>query len=178
MIITVSGPIGSGKTTVARALAGKFDLKHVSAGRAFRTMARERGLSLQEFSRLAEEDSSLDKEVDRRQVELVKDGRAVVDGRLSAHLIEDVDIRIWLKASLEERARRVAEREGIGYDLALEQTGAREKSEKKRYREIYNIDIDNLEPYDIVLNTELWDAENLIEVIASMVTSSMVWMKP
>lgn len=177
MIITVSGSIASGKTTVAEAMAERFNLRHISAGRVFRAMAKERGLSLQEFSRWAEEDYSLDREVDCRQVELARGGKAIVDGRLSAHLIENASIRIWLKASLEERARRVAEREGMSYRVALEETREREASERKRYLAIYNIDIDNLEPYDIVLNTELWDAKSLVEIIGTMVTSSLAWMK-
>ncbi len=178
MIITISGPIGSGKTTVAKALSEKFNLRHISAGKVFRDMAKERKMSLQEFSKLAEENPEIDREVDQRQIALAKNGNVVIDGRLSAHLIKDADLRIWLKASIEERARRVSMRENISYEVALKETLAREASEKKRYKEIYNIDIDNLEPYDVVLNTELWDAENIIEVITNMVTSSRIWMKP
>jgi len=178
MIITISGPIGSGKTTVAKALSEKFNLRHISAGKVFRDMAKERKMSLQEFSKLAVENPEIDREVDQRQIALAKNGNVVIDGRLSAHLIKDADLRIWLKASIEERARRVSMRENISYEVALKETLAREASEKKRYKEIYNIDIDNLEPYDVVLNTELWDAENIIEVITNMVTSSRIWMKP
>ncbi len=178
MIITISGPIGSGKTTIARALSERFKLNHISAGQVFRDMAEEHKMNLQKFSKLAEKNPEIDREVDRRQVALAKDGNVIVDGRLSAHLIKDADFKIWLKANIEERARRVSRRENIAYNVALKETLERENSERKRYREIYNIYIDNLEPYDVILNTELWDVESIIKVIINMVTSSKMWMKP
>ncbi len=169
MIITISGNIGSGKTTVAKALAERFNLRHISAGEVFRALAKEKGMSLEEFSKYAEDNPEIDRLVDAEQVKLAEEGNCVVDGRLSAFLIKKADLKIWLKASLEERARRVAAREGISYEEALQKTIVREESEKKRYREIYNIDIDNLDPYDVVLNTELWDAEATVEIISKMV---------
>lgn len=178
MIITISGPIGSGKTTIAIALSERFKLNHISAGYVFRSMAKEYKMNLREFSKLAEENPEIDKEVDRRQVALAKDDNVVIDGRLSAHLIKDADFKIWLKANIEERTRRVSIRENIVYEIALKETLERENSERKRYREIYNIYIDNLEPYDVVLNTELWDVESIINIIINIVTSSKMWMKP
>jgi cytidylate kinase len=170
MIITVGGPIGSGKTTVAQVLAKRFNLRHVSAGEVFRQMAKERGMNLGEFSRLAEEDHRLDREVDRRQIEMAKSGDAIVDGRLSGWMI-DADLKIWLKAPLEVRAKRVAEREGKDFEKALKETKEREKSESKRYKEIYSINIEDLSPYDVILNTHLWDAEGVIEIIEKIISS-------
>ena len=39
MLLTVSGPPGSGKSTNAAALADRFDLDHVSGGDIFRALA-------------------------------------------------------------------------------------------------------------------------------------------
>ncbi|WP_456474518.1 (d)CMP kinase [Candidatus Pyrohabitans sp.] len=172
MIVTVSGPIGSGKTTVARALASRFNLRHVSAGEVFRALAKERGMTLAEFSRYAEEHHEVDRLVDERQVELAKSGDAVVDGRLTAWLLPEAEIKIWLKAPLEVRAERVARREGIEYERALEETKMREESEARRYREIYGIRIEDLSPYDIVLNTGLYEAEDVIEIISLCISLS------
>jgi len=173
MIVTISGPIGSGKTTVAEAVARTFNLTHLSAGRIFRQMAEEKGMSLQEFSALAEQDHSFDKEVDARQKEEASRGNCVVDGGLSGHLIE-ADLKIWLTAPLAERARRVAGRENIDFETALAQTRAREASELKRYREIYGIDGRDTSPYDVVINTVHWDKESVIEIITKMIASSKV----
>ncbi len=172
MIITISGPIGSGKTTVARAIATRFNLRHISAGEVFRALAKERGMTLAEFSKYAEEHHEVDRLVDERQVELAKSGNAVVDGRLTAWLLPEAELKIWLKAPLEVRAERVARREGISYEQALRETKLREESEAKRYREIYGIDLNDLSPYDVVLNTSLYEAEDVIEIISECISRS------
>ena len=43
MLLTISGPIGSGKSTVAAALAEELSYEHVSGGDIFRELAAERG---------------------------------------------------------------------------------------------------------------------------------------
>jgi cytidylate kinase len=162
MKISIGGPIGVGKTTVASAIAKRFELRHISAGMIFREMAIQKGLSLEEFSKLAESDDSFDHLVDGRQTELASEGSAVVDGRLSGRLI-DGDITIWLTAPFNLRAERVAKRESIDLAQARKDMEIREKSEATRYKKIYNIDLYDLSHYDVVLNTALWSAEGVMQ---------------
>jgi cytidylate kinase len=172
MIITIGGPIGSGKTTVASAIAKKFGLRHISAGIIFREMARQKGLSLEDFSRLAESDDSFDHLVDGRQKELASEGNAVVDGRLSGRLI-DGDIKVWLTAPFDLRVDRVAKREGMEIEQARKDMDIREKSEATRYKKIYNIDLYDLSHYDVVLNTALWSAEGVIKIIETLIEAKL-----
>ena len=74
MLVTVSGPPGSGKSTTAAGLADALDHEHVSGGDIFRSVADERGLSALELNKRAEEDDEIDRELDRRQREQI--GRA------------------------------------------------------------------------------------------------------
>ncbi len=60
MIITISGKAGSGKSTIAKQLAKKLGLKHYSTGDFMRQMAKDKGVSLLELSRIAEKDKSID----------------------------------------------------------------------------------------------------------------------
>ncbi|MFQ5800774.1 MAG: (d)CMP kinase [Candidatus Hydrothermarchaeales archaeon] len=169
MIITIGGPIGSGKTTVAKAVAERFGLRHISAGIIFREMAKERRLSLEEFSRVAEGDESFDKIVDEKQKELAKKGNAVVDGRLSGRFIEEADIKIWLTAPIELRAERVSKRENKTLKQATEELKKREKSEAARYKRLYGINLYDISGYDVVLNTTLWSAEGVIKIIETLI---------
>jgi cytidylate kinase len=162
MIVTVGGSPGSGTTTLCRGLARFFELTHVYAGKIFRDMAAEKGVTLEEFSKLAEESDIIDLTVDKRQKELAVDG-TVVEGRITAHLV-DADLKIWLDAPLEVRAERIAFREGIAYEEALKHIEEREASEKKRYKKYYQIDLDDMKVYHIVLDTELWDADGVFEI--------------
>ena len=66
MLITISGPAGSGKSTAAAALADRLDDDHVSGGDIFRELADEKGLTPLELNKRAEEDDTIDRDLDRR----------------------------------------------------------------------------------------------------------------
>lgn len=170
MKITVSGPPGSGTTTLARALASTYDLEHVSSGDVFRGMAEERGVSLPEFNRIAEEDPEIDREIDLRQKEIGMERTDIVlEGRLSGWMVEEADLRVWLAAPLDVRAARVADREEQSVDDARKEIAEREESEAKRYMEIHDIDIRDLSIYDLVVNTEKWSADGVVAVVEEAV---------
>jgi cytidylate kinase len=165
MIIAIAGPIGVGKSTVARGLAERLGYRYLSAGEAFREMARQRGLSVLELNRLAESDPSVDREVDRMQAALARAGNCVVESRLAGWMVQ-ADLRAWLRAPLAVRAARVARRESTPLDTAEQDLRQREESERQRYRELYGIDITDLSPYQIVLDTSRWSAEDVVDVMA------------
>ena len=170
MRITVSGPPGSGTTTLAEAMSSRFDLEHVSSGDVFRSMARERDLSLAEFGRVAEQDPEIDREIDERQTEIGRENDDIVlEGRLSGWMVEGADLRVWLDAPVEVRAERVAEREGQTPEEARDEIKEREASESKRYQEIHGIDIDDLSIYDLVVDTSTWDQEGVADVVTAAV---------
>lgn len=168
MIVTISGSIGSGKTTLAKALAERFSMQHISAGKIMRDMAKEKGISLIEFSKYAEKNPEIDKEIDRRQKELAEKGNCILDGRISAYIME-ADLCIWLDAPLEVRAKRVSKRENITEKEAIKSILEREASEKKRYKEIYNIDLDDRRIYDIILNTRRVNVEEMTDLVSEAI---------
>jgi CMP/dCMP kinase len=169
MIITLSGLPGSGKTSVARELASRYGFVIISAGEQFRKLAQERGMTLQAFGELAEKDSAIDIAIDNRQQELAgKYENALVEGRLAGRTI-DADLKIWLKASLEVRAKRISRREGIPEGQALEDTRIREACEALRYKKFYNIDQRDLSCYDLVIDTGLWDAKGVATIIGTAI---------
>ena len=165
MIIAIAGPIGVGKSTVARGLADRLRYRYLSAGEAFRDMARERGLSVLELNRLAESDPTVDREVDRMQAARAREGNCVVESRLAGWMV-DADLRVWLRAPLAVRAARVARRESVPLQAAEDDVREREESEWQRYRELYGIDITDLSPYQVVLDTARWSAEDVVDVMA------------
>ncbi len=165
MIIAVAGPIGVGKSTVARALAARLGYRYFSAGEAFREMAQRRGLSVLELNRLAEQDPDLDRAVDRMQAELSRAGSCVVESRLAGWMV-DADLKVWLRAELPIRAARVAERERILVEAAERDLREREASEWQRYRTLYGIDINDLSTYHLVLDSGFWSAEDIVDVMA------------
>jgi len=175
MIITIGGLPGTGTTTMAKMIAEKYGLEHVCAGFIFRDMAKEMNMDLNEFSKYAEQNPEIDKEIDRRQVELAKKGNIVLEGRLAAWMLKNNDVEptvsIWLKAPPMVRCKRISERENEDIELALEKMIKRENSEKKRYKEIYNIDIDDLSIYNIMIDSSKWDVEGVFNIICKSIES-------
>ncbi|MFC5367564.1 (d)CMP kinase [Salinirubrum litoreum] len=171
MLITVSGPPGSGKSTTAEGLADAFGLDHVSGGDIFRSLAAERDMSLAEFNALAEEDDQVDRDLDRRLYDTARDrDDLVLESRLAGWLAGDAaDFRLWLDAPVSVRAERIADREEKPVAQARRETTEREESEAGRYLEYYDIDIRDLSIYDIALNTARWDADAVLAGLTGFV---------
>lgn len=167
MIVTVSGLIGAGKSTVARALAERLGFRYLSVGDVFREMAARRGLTVTEFNVFAEGKPELDHEVDHMQSEMATAGDTVVDSRLGGWLV-DADFKVWLRAALDVRARRVASRDGVTLEAARAEMERRERSERSRYRDLYQIDMDDLTPYHVVLDTSVWSADAITDALVSL----------
>jgi len=163
LLIAISGDHGAGKSTVAKELAKRLGLRHLSAGEIFRRMAEEKGMGLKEFSEYAEKHPEIDLEIDRRLGEVK--GEAVVDGRLAGWMVKGADLRVLFTAPLEVRVRRIAEREGRDLQEVREETLAREESERKRFKELYGIDIDDLSIFDLVINTARLEVEEEVEIL-------------
>ena len=167
MLLTVSGPAGSGKSTFAAALAEELGYEHVSGGDIFRSLADERGCSLVEFNRLAEEDDEVDRDLDRRLREIARErDEVVLESRLSGWMAgEHADIKVWLDAPLDVRIDRIADREDTDLETARAETVERADSEARRYREYYGIDIEDRSIYDLAINTARWSPEVEVEFV-------------
>lgn len=170
LVIAVSGSHGSGKSTQARLLAEAFGLRYFSAGVMFREMAIERGVSLLEFTRMAEGDERFDRLVDERTRKEAEKSGVVLDGSLSAWMAGDLaDLKLYLSTPDEARFRRISLRDGISLEEARERTLERETKERERFKSYYDINIDDLKIYDLVLNTELFNPEGTASILKKIV---------
>ena len=166
MIITVGGLAGTGTTTTAVDLSEKLNIPYISAGFVFREMAAERGMSVLEFSEFAEGNDDIDKEIDKRQALKAKEAdNLIIEGRLSAFFVDNADLKICLVTPFDVRSKRIADREDKSVEVAKSEIITREKSEALRYMEIHNIDISNMDIYDIIINTGTFNPENVSEII-------------
>jgi len=171
MIVTISGNLGSGKTTIAKAIAKKFNLKHYSAGDFMRNMAEERGVTLLELSKTAEQDPAVDREIDERNKLLAeKEDNFVIDSRLAWYFIPK-SFKIYLKCDVAEAAKRIFPRKQKGDDenITLKTTAEnirrRERSEIERYKDYYGIDLQDESNYDFVLDTTNRKKEDVIKEV-------------
>lgn len=155
VIVTIDGMAATGKGTLAEFIAQKMDLEHFSASDVFYQVAEERGLEDHELSEEAEKE--IDLEIDRRTLERALKQDCVVEGRIPSHVVGDYsDFKIKIVADPEERAERLAKREELDEDEALEIVQKRDREDSRRYREYYGLNTGDKEIYDLILdNTEL-----------------------
>lgn len=131
-------------------------------------MAAEHGLDVAEFSRLAETDPEFDLELDQRLALRARAGDVVLESRLAGWIAVNEGLaatKVWISASEAERARRVAEREGLAVADAMAANRGRAESEARRYRTYYGIDLDDMRLYDQVIDSTATPAEAIAKSI-------------
>ncbi|RCV62803.1 cytidylate kinase [Methanophagales archaeon] len=166
MRLTISGLPGSGTTTVANLLSREFEMELISAGEMFRQIANAKKLQLAHFNKLAEDNDEFDRQIDELQgKEAMKRDNVIIESRLAGFFVPKADLKIWLKAPSEIRARRIGSREGVAYIDALSAMRDRERSEHKRYEQYYGILLDDLTIYDLVIDSSRWNEKGIVAMI-------------
>lgn len=131
----------------------------------FHTMAEEQSVSFSEMCHMAESDDAWDIHLDREQVRRAMESSCVLGSRLAIWLLEKADLKVYLTASEEVRAKRILQREGGSYEAVLAATGERDRRDQARYLRLYNIDISSYEFADLIVDTEKFSPEEIVEKI-------------
>lgn len=169
MRITISGPPGSGKTTVCKILAARLGYRFIISGNMFREMASRLHLSLTEFGRLAEEDPKYDRMIDDSMITMAEEDKdVVIEGRLAGYNLSRLDMiafRVYLDADPRIRASRILEREKGDLETVIKDMLEREQCEAVRYSQWYGIDINDKSMYDLVVDTSDTMPAKVVEII-------------
>ena len=167
--VAISGKSGCGNTTVSRMVADKLNLKFINY--TFRSMAEEQGISFEELRQLAEESTSVDMELDKNQVYLAKEGNCVLGSRLAIWMIADADLKVYLTASPEVRAGRIANREKGTLVDKIAETEDRDQKDSARYKKIYAIDTDKYDFADLIIDTDVNNVNEVVDLVIGAVES-------
>jgi cytidylate kinase len=180
IIICVCGLAGSGKSTLAKKLAEKYGLKYYSGGDALKALATEEGYKplehgwweSQEGMRFLEKrgrDPKFDKMVDMKLLELARRGNVILDSWTMPWLLEK-GFKIWLEASPEKRAERIAKRDGMSVKEALAALSKKEKQTKEIYKKLYGFSLgEDFAPFHLILDTENLKAEEVFQTLCSVI---------
>jgi cytidylate kinase len=160
MIIAIAGLTGSGKNTLGELLAKELGYRMVCP--TFKDLAAKEGIPLMEFQKKAESDPDIDKKFDAVLKEQAAQGDCVITTWLGPWMV-DADLRIKVSAPAEIRAERISGRDSMSADEAIRHVLERDESNRKRYKKLYGIDIDNEEIFDAVLDSGRCTPEELLE---------------
>lgn len=161
--IAISGRSGCGNTTVSRMLAEALDISFINF--TFRSLSVELKLPLAEILERAKRDFSYDRIVDTRQVELAMESSCVLGSRLAIWMLTAADLKVYLTASEEVRARRIQAREGGSLEEIRSFTAMRDAEDTRRYLELYEIDNTDVSISDLTIDTEPLKPEAIVSVI-------------
>jgi len=169
MRISISGPPGSGKTTVATLVSKSLKLKLILTGQVFREQARKAGVDVHKYNIMAEKDKSIDEKLDAEILRLArKSGDVLVEGRLAGHILHGNKVpafKVFITAPAHIRAKRIAKRESSKWEREMEKLSSRELSEKRRYRDFYGIDVEDMSIYDLVIDSADITAEEAARAV-------------
>ncbi|MEL9914630.1 MAG: cytidylate kinase family protein [Thermoplasmatales archaeon] len=182
MRITISGPPGSGKTTVAEILSNRLSMDLVVGGKIFREWAEKMKISLSELGSIAEEQDRIDRSMDDYLLTVLRQkDNIIVESRLAGWLcyLNGIEaFKVFIDAREDVRIARITssmkERSGEKGRNVLNETREREKSEAERYRKYYGIDYSDRSIYNSVIDSSNISAQDVVEVIISALG---VWQK-
>ena len=188
-VLCISGMAGTGKSTLSKKLAEKYSLKYYSGGDALKALAKDKGYEVSiegwwesptglKFLEERSNDSKFDKQVDDKLIGFANQGNALLDSWTMPWLI-DGGFKIWLQASIEKRAARVAVRDNITIQQAFKVLKEKEVRTKAIYKELYGFELGNdFEPFDLILDTDNLSAQEVFLVLCKVIDNLVFTDEP
>jgi cytidylate kinase len=179
-VICISGLAGTGKSTLSKKLAQKYGLRYFSGGDVLKELAKQEGydVSVQgwwespqglNFLNKRINDPKFDKEVDDKLLEYAQQGNVLLDSWTMPWLLKG-GFKIWLEASFDKRAARVAVRDGMSAAEAFEVLKEKEARTKAIYKELYGFILgEDFKPFDFVLDTDNLSADEVFVVLCKVI---------
>jgi cytidylate kinase len=184
IVVCISGMAGTGKSTLAKKLAKKYKLRYYSGGDALKELAKDEGYNSSSrgwwespeglsFLEKREKNLKFDKAVDDKLLEYAQQGRVLLDSWTMPWLLK-MGFKIWLVASIEKRAERIAKRDKIPIKEALHVLKEKEARTKTIYKKLYGFTLgEDFKPFDLVLDTDVLNAGEVFQVLC-MVMDNVV----
>ena len=169
-IISITGDLGSGKSTVSKILIERLNYEYIYTGKIQREIANRYQMSTLELNQYAETHPEIDEEIDATFKALNDATDLLVDSRLAWFFIPD-SFKVYLKTDVAVAANRISNdrhRKNEKYsstEKAIQEIIARKESENKRYMELYGANCSDLSNFNLVIDTTLIAPEEVATMI-------------
>ena len=170
-IITLTGDLGSGKSTVSAILCKKLNYSYIYTGKIQRQIAQTYKMTTLELNKYAETHPEIDEQIDATFKSLNDSTDLIVDSRLAWFFIPH-SFKVFLKTDLTVAAKRIFEdknreneKKYNSINDAIDDIIARKTSENKRYLDLYAADCSDLSNFNLVVDTSDITPEKTAEII-------------
>lgn len=173
MHITITGNLGSGKSTIAKLLSEKYNFEIYSTGKVQRELARQMNMTTLELNQLMRSDPKYDNMIDDETARISRDNKdkdIIFDSRLAWHFVES-SFKVFVSVSLEIAAERVmndtrgSEEKYSSLEEAIQLLAERAATERVRYKEIYNLNYMDFSNYNLVIDSTYCLPDQIAEII-------------
>ena len=173
MHITITGNLGSGKSTICKILEDKFGFEIYSTGKVQRELARQINMTTLEMNQLMCSDHKYDNMIDDATAAISRenpDKNIIFDSRLAWHFVEK-SFKVFLAVDLNIAAERVMhdnrgkEEQYASLEEAKEKLFERAQTENLRYKDIYNLEYFNYSNYNLVIESTYSSPELIASII-------------
>ncbi len=176
-IITINGVPGCGKSSTADNVAKRLGFQRFSSGDFMREIALKYEISLNELNIKAETEKEIDRGIDDAVKKAGETEKKVIDSRLAFHWIPE-SFKVYLDLPLEISKKRILnnlkvnklrqESEGMASEEEIyKKIKNRFDSENKRYWDLYKVDNTEKKNYDLIVDTDKNNLEQVVDIIVS-----------
>lgn len=171
--ITLSGFAGSGKSTIAKAIAAKLNYDFISVGDFSRKFALdEYNMTINEFQEKCKIDPGLDIMIDNKFREFCNShSNLIIDYRLGFHFIKNA-YHILLKVSDNVAYQRINTANRSNEDATIEAIKKRNEVMRNRFLNLYQLDFTSESNYDLIIDTDLRNTEDITELILQSINKT------
>jgi cytidylate kinase len=192
MHITITGDLGSGKSTVAKELCRILGFTYLSTGQIQRNLAQEMGMDTLEFNHFTDQNLHIDDYIDNKVKEINnKKEPHVLDSRLAWHFVQS-SFKIYLMALDEVAALRVLKDdtrigEPASSDVSqkIKELRERRESENQRFASNYGIKPALFQDFDAVVDTSTAGIEEVTQLLIKLYKQfvakealTKIWLSP
>ena len=193
MHISITGDLGSGKSTVAKELCRILNYKYLSTGLIQRELGQARGMNTLEFNKFTDDNKEIDDYIDQRLKDVNNQEDAyVLDSRLGWHFVKK-SFKVYLMAIDEVAAyrvigdeNRIGEPSAIDLQSKIKDQRERRKSENARFEKNYGVKPSIFTDFDAIIDTSSATVVEVTNLILSLLEKykasetpySSIWLSP
>lgn len=192
MHISITGDLGSGKSTVAKKLCETLGYKYLSTGEIQRQLALEKGMNTLEFNKFTDQNQFIDDYIDQRLKDVNNQLESyILDSRLGWHFVKK-SFKVYVMAIEEVAASRVmidssriGEPEANDIQQKIKEQQERRKSENERFEKTYGVKPSIFKDFDAVIDTSSANIEEVTNLLLKLYNQwknhqpfHKIWMSP